>query len=159
MGRDMAMKISTDCAVSLHFVLKDTQGQVLSASGDEAPFRYLHGHGQLFAALERELEGKTAGATLRVLLPPEEAYGVYDEANREVLPRRDFSDDELRAGNRLYIMGVQGPRLATVLGFDEQKVVFDTNHELAGKSLEFDIRILSVRTATLHELGCGHVHD
>lgn len=153
------MKISTDCAVSLHFVLKDTQGQVLSTSSDETPFSYLHGHGQLFAALERELEDKTVGETLRVLLPPEEAYGRYDETNREILPRQDFSDDELSVGNRLYIMGGQGPRLATVLGFDEQKVVFDTNHALAGKSLEFNIRILSIRKATFYELGCGHVHD
>jgi FKBP-type peptidyl-prolyl cis-trans isomerase SlyD len=153
------MKITRDCAVSLHFVLRDAQGEILSASSDETPLSYLHGHGQLLAALERELEDKTAGEALQVRLSPEQAYGMYEESNRELLPRADFSDDELKVGNRLYIMGGQGPRLATVLGFDEEKVIFDTNHELAGKSLEFDIRILSVRKATMFELGCGHVHE
>jgi FKBP-type peptidyl-prolyl cis-trans isomerase SlyD len=56
-------------------------------------------------------------------------------------------------------MGERGPKQATVLTFDEEKVVVDTNHELAGQTLQFDIRIASVRKATVFELGCGHVHE
>jgi FKBP-type peptidyl-prolyl cis-trans isomerase SlyD len=109
--------------------------------------------------LERVLRDKAAGESVQVRLSPEDAYGVRDARNREILPREDFSDDELKVGNRVYIMGERGPRHATVLTFDEEKVVVDTNHELAGKTLEFNIRIASVRKATLYELGCGHVHE
>ena len=109
--------------------------------------------------LERALHDRGAGETLRVRLRPEEAYGMYDEENRETLPRADFSDDELVIGNRVYIMGAGGPRQAIILDFDGHSVTCDTNHELAGKTLEFEVRILSVRRATIHELGCGHVHD
>lgn len=153
------MRIAKDCAVSFHFVLKDGNGEILSASTNGVPFNYLHGHGQIVIGLERALENKDAGETLQVRLSPEEAYGQHDDHNREVLPREDFGDDELVKGNRIYIMGEQGPRLATVAAYDDDKVVFDTNHELAGMTLEFDIRILSVRKATIFELGCGHVHE
>jgi FKBP-type peptidyl-prolyl cis-trans isomerase SlyD len=153
------MKIADDCAVSLHFVLKDDAGQILSASTEDVPLTYLHGHGQMVPGLERVLRDKAAGESVQVRLSPEDAYGVRDARNREILPREDFSDDELKVGNRVYIMGERGPRHATVLTFDEEKVVVDTNHELAGKTLEFDIRIASVRKATLYELGCGHVHE
>lgn len=152
------MRVADDCAVFFHFTLMDADGEVLSASSEQAPFAYLHGHGQVLASLERALEGKAAGDALKISLTPEEAYGVPDASNREILPREDFSDDELVVGNRIYIMGEQGPRLATVAGYDEQAVILDTNHELAGKSLRFDIRIVSVRKATIFELSCGHVH-
>lgn len=153
------MKISDDCAVSLHFILKDSTGQVLYASSEDVPLSYLHGHGQIVPGLERALRDRSAGESLRVRLRPEEAYGMYDESNREILPRADFSDDELVIGNRVYIMSAQGPRQSTILDFDGGSVTCDTNHELAGKTLEFDVRILSVRRATIFELGCGHVHD
>lgn len=153
------MKIADDCAVSFHFVLKDDAGQVLSASTEDVPLSYLHGHGQMLPGLERALQDKEAGESLQVRLSPDDAYGMPDERNREVLPREDFSADELVVGNRVYIMGAGGPRLATVVDFDDERVVCDTNHELAGKALQFDIRIASVRKATMFELGCGHVHD
>lgn len=153
------MRISDDCAVSLHFVLKDVTGQVLHASSEETPLSYLHGHGQMVPGLERALRGRHAGETLRVRLEPAEAYGQYDEGKREILPRVDFSDEELEVGNRVYIMGTGGPRQAVILGFDAHSVTCDVNHELAGKTLEFDVHILSVRRATIYELGCGHVHE
>jgi FKBP-type peptidyl-prolyl cis-trans isomerase SlyD len=153
------MKIADDCAVSFHFVLKDAVGQVLTATTEDATLSYLHGHGQMLPGLERALQDKEAGESLQVQLSPEDAYGMPDERNRAVLPREDFSADELVVGNRVYIMGAEGPRLATVVKFDDEQVVCDTNHELAGKSLQFDIRIASVRMATIYELGCGHVHE
>ena len=153
------MRIADDCAVSFHFVLKDGSGQVLSASSETVPLSYLHGYGQMVPGLERALLGREAGETLHVRLAPEDAYGLRDERNREILPREDFSEGELAVGNRVYIMGAQGPTQVTVLSYDERNVVCDTNHELAGQTLEFEIHILSVRKATIHELGCGHVHE
>lgn len=153
------MKIADDCAVSLHFVLKDDSGRILSASTEDVPLSYLHGHGQMLPALERALRDRQVGDTLLLRLSPEEAYGLPDAGNHQTFPRADFNDEELKVGNRVYIMGEQGPTLATVIDFDAAKVVCDTNHELAGMTLQFDIRIASVRQATIYELGCGHVHD
>jgi FKBP-type peptidyl-prolyl cis-trans isomerase SlyD len=153
------MKIADDCAVSFHFVLKDDAGQILSVSTEGVPLSYLHGHGQMIPGLERALRGREPGERIQIRLTPEDAYGMPDERNRETLPREDFSEDELVIGNRVYIMGERGPKLATIINIDDVKVVVDTNHELAGMTLQFDIHISSVRMATIYELGCGHVHE
>lgn len=155
----VTMRITDDCAVSLHFVLKDEHGRILSASTEDVPFSYLHGHNQMLPALERALRDRLPGETVHLILPPEDAYGMPDEHNRAILSRQEFSDDELAVGRRVYIMGEQGPKLATILSYDAANVVCDTNHEWAGKTLEFEVRIGKVRQATFYELGCGHVHD
>ena len=152
------MHITGDCAVALDYTMTDTDGnEILSTKGRE-PYMYLHGHGQIVRGLEKMLSGKTVGDAVSVTLPPEEAYGPRDDMNITVLPREDFNDDELVIGNRVHIMSMQGPRMVTVKSFNDEEVVLDTNHELAGKTLHFDVTILKVRKATRFELGCGHVH-
>ena len=38
-------------------------------------------------------------------------------------------------------------------------VTIDTNHPLAGVTLNFDVQIVGVRDATKEELDHGHTHD
>ena len=62
--------------VSLRIELQDAHGALLSAPSE---VNYLHGgYGGLLEALERALEGKAAGESLRLQLEPEDAYGEYD---------------------------------------------------------------------------------
>ncbi|MBK9131485.1 MAG: peptidylprolyl isomerase [Gammaproteobacteria bacterium] len=153
------MQISQDCAVAIDFTMTDIDGTEYSSTKSHYPYRYLHGHRQLLPGLEKVLEGKKAGDSFSVTVSPEEAYGVWDENRRTVLSREDFSDDELVIGHRVDIMTEGGRRMVTVIGFDQDKVILDTNHELVGKTLKFDVKILSVRKATIHELGCGTAHE
>lgn len=153
------MEISQDCAVAIDFTMTDIDGTEYSSTKNLYPYRYLHGHRQLLPGLEKVLEGKKAGDSFSVTLSPEDAYGLWDENRRTVLSREDFSNDELVIGNRVDIMTEGGRRMVTVIEFDQDEVVLDTNHELAGKTLQFEVKILSVRKATLHELGCGTAHE
>ena len=138
------MKITIDSAVAFDFVLKDDQGNVLDTSKGKYPYEYLQGYQQVVPGLEKALEGKSAGDTFVVNLSPEEGYGLRDESNVTELPRAEFTDDELVVGNQLYIMGVTGPLLAPILSFDDEKVVFDANHPLAGKDITFDIDLIAI---------------
>jgi FKBP-type peptidyl-prolyl cis-trans isomerase SlyD len=45
-----------------------------------------------------------------------------------------------------------------VVGIEDDRVVVDGNHPLAGMDLNFDVTIVGVRDATEDELGHGHVH-
>jgi len=153
------MKISHDKAVSFDFTLTDEHGNVLDTSVGKFPFTYLHGYGMVVPGLERALEGRSAGESFDVTVPPEAAYGLRDEENQMAYERDEFEDDELVIGNQLYIMGMNGMRRAVVLSFDDKQVVMDTNHELAGKTLHYDVKILGIRDSTFSERMCGHVHD
>ena len=153
------MEIAQDCAVAIDFTMSDIDGTEYSSTKGHYPLTYLHGHRKLLPGLEKALAGKKAGESFSVTVSPEEAFGVWDENRRTVLPREDFRDDELVVGNRVDIMTEGGRRLVTVIEFDDDKVVLDTNHALVGKTLHFDVKILSVRKATILELGCGTVHE
>ncbi|NBV48973.1 MAG: hypothetical protein EBR95_08065 [Verrucomicrobia bacterium] len=50
-------------------------------------------------------------------------------------------------------------RVLTIRKIEGEEVTIDGNHELAGKSLHFDIKVVSVRAAEPTELAHGHPHQ
>jgi len=153
------MSIAQDQVVSIHYTLRDDAGEVVDRSADGAPLAYLHGHGQLIPGLERELTGKKPGERLQVKVPPAEAYGEYDHALVQKVPRRALKGvGDPRVGMRLQAQTPQGPRAVTVTQVSGDLVTLDGNHPLAGKSLNFEVEVAAVRPATEEELAHGHVH-
>jgi FKBP-type peptidyl-prolyl cis-trans isomerase SlyD len=48
---------------------------------------------------------------------------------------------------------------ARVISVSEETAELDFNHPLAGKQLNFDVKIVDLRPATDEELSHGHVHS
>lgn len=150
--------IAPSLVASLHYVLADEQGRTLDDSrARQQPLEYLHGHDNLFPALEAALVARRAGEQLRVTLAPVDTYGERDEALVSASPRSAFPKDQvLQAGQRFQAQGPDGPRTVTVVEVDEAQVTVDANHPLAGETLTYEIEILEVREATRAELAKGH---
>jgi FKBP-type peptidyl-prolyl cis-trans isomerase SlyD len=128
--------------------MHDAQGVQLSPSSE---LSYLHGgYGQLFAALEKALEGRGQGESLRVQLEPEEAFGEYDAELLRVEPLERYGE-----GVAVGMEIEEGETLYTVTDVADGKVVLDANHPLAGMALRFSCVILSIRAATREELARG----
>lgn len=63
------MKIAKDILVNIEYTLRDEEGNLLNEGEEE--LIYLHGgYGQIFAALERALEGKKRVSTSVLPLNP-----------------------------------------------------------------------------------------
>lgn len=153
------MNISKGKVVNIHYALNDTAGEVLESSEGQAPLKYLHGHGNIIAGLEKALDGKAAGDKLKAVIPPEDGYGIRDETLVKELPLSSFqSQDEVAVGAQFQAETSQGPRLATVTKMDDKNVTVDLNHPLADQTLSFDIDVVDVREATEEELSHGHAH-
>lgn len=144
--------------VSLAVELYDAQGTPLDVSGP--PVVYLHGgYGGLLEALERALEGRQAGETVRVQLEPEQAFGEYDAALLRVEPRARYGDG-LEVGMQVEDAFDGGEtRRYAVTDLAEDKVVLDANHPLAGMALRVACRVLEVRAASADELREGAAHE
>lgn len=151
------MNIASQRIATLHYVLSDRNGQVLDDSrARQQPLEYLHGHDNLMSGLERALEGRAAGDELSVTLMPADAYGLRNESLVRRVSRSAFPMADLSPGMRFQTPGDAGPEIVTVLDVEEQEVVVDTNHPLAGETLKYALEILSVRDATRAELAKGH---
>jgi FKBP-type peptidyl-prolyl cis-trans isomerase SlyD len=128
--------------------LHDAQGVELSAPQE---LSYLHGgHGQMLAALERAVEGKGPGESVRVPLEPEQAFGEYDAERVRVEPLTRYGE-----GIAVGMQIEEGDTLYTVTEMGGGSVVLDANHPLAGMALRFSLVILTVRSATKEELSRG----
>jgi FKBP-type peptidyl-prolyl cis-trans isomerase SlyD len=153
------MSITQDQVVSIHYTLKDDEGTVIDRSAEGEPLAYLHGHGNLIPGLERELTGRNTGDRLQVRIAPADAYGEYDRALVQQVPRGALQGiANVSVGMRLQAQTSAGTRAVTVTGISGDMVTLDGNHPLAGKSLNFEVEVTGMRAATTEELSHGHVH-
>lgn len=122
----------------------DGEKRETNAAGE--PRRFVSGSGDILRGLDQELQGLTVGAVKSVELPPEKAYGLRDEASVRSEPRKAFEGlgAELKPG--LVIKGALDGQAAEarILSVGGETLRLDFNHPLAGKTLRFDVRVVSV---------------
>jgi FKBP-type peptidyl-prolyl cis-trans isomerase SlyD len=153
------MEISDRKVVSIHYTLTNNDGDVLDTSRGDEPLAYIHGAGNIIAGLENALAGKRAGDRLNVTVEPEQGYGLHDAAMVQRVPRSAFEGiDTIEPGMQFHAETADGLHTVMVVDVDEDTVVVDGNHPMAGKTLNFDVEIAGVREATTDELDHGHVH-
>ncbi|MCI1209105.1 MAG: peptidylprolyl isomerase [Treponema sp.] len=157
------MTITKDKVVSINYTLKDADGNELDSSKNTEPLEYLHGNGQLIPGLEMQLEGKTKGEKLSAVVEPKDAYGEYDEKLVIEVPRTQFdAETQIEVGMQFQADTAGGPTIVKVTKITDDKITVDANHDLAGKTLYFDVEIMDIRDAKPEELaahadscGCG----
>lgn len=152
------VKIEKNTVVTLAFELCETDGTVIEKSED--PIEYLHGgYSGMFDAVEEKLNGLQAGAEMVIRLDPDEAFGVYDDELKRSEPRSAFPSN-IEVGQRFEGKGAESghTHIFTITAVGDDAVEVDGNHPYAGKTLDFNCTVVSVRKATREEMQHGHVH-
>ena len=144
--------------VKIRYSLKTGDGEYIKGDPREgfAILEIFTGYNQLIPGLERRLVGRRAGEKMRTRLSPEEAFGPYRP--EEV---REKGYDEFPEGRELEEgkwAVAREERTGTAYGYfvkekQDDRIVLDYNHPLAGKELVYDLEILEVRLATEEEVG------
>ncbi|MGB9938699.1 FKBP-type peptidyl-prolyl cis-trans isomerase [Methanosarcina sp.] len=110
-----------------------------------APLTFTVGSGQLIPGFDEGVVGMKVGEEKTLEIPPEEAYGEYDEARVQVIPIEDLNltnRSELPEAGQTYMDTYGRPFKVTAV--NDTYITVDTNHELAGKTLIFDIKLVSI---------------
>ena len=142
----------------IEYTVKNSKGEVVDSNKGGAPLEFIAGKGQIIPGLEKEIETMNAGEEKTVTVPANEAYGEYNEEMIQEVPRDQFEGIELQKGMTLYGQTPDGQTIAvTVKDFDDQKVIIDYNHPLAGEDLTFDVKVITKREATPDEALSGQV--
>ena len=136
--------IAAGSKVSIHYTLT-VDGAVVDSSSGKEPLEYVQGEGMLVPGIEAGLTGAAAGEKRRVVVAPAEGYG---EAQPELIikaPRQALEHlPDLAVGAVVSGESPDGPFRAIVRAIADEDVTLDLNHPLAGKTLEFDVEVVSV---------------
>ncbi|WP_394176032.1 FKBP-type peptidyl-prolyl cis-trans isomerase [Thalassotalea litorea] len=153
------MKVAKDTVVQFHYVLKNSQGDIVEDSSSSDPLALLVGHNSMIKGVEDALIDKQQGDKFSVTVTPENGYGEYlDEAVQRIPAKHLQGASKWKPGMVGVVNTEQGQRQVTVLKVGKFMVTVDTNHPLAGQTLEFDIEIVAVREAQEEEISHGHAH-
>ncbi len=152
------MIITQDSVVQLHYRVSEAQDLIEDSAKGE-PMLYLHGHQNMLPAIEQALAGKAAGDELTLVVAPKDAYGERDEnAIQSVQVKHLKGAKKWAPGMTAIIETEQGPRQVKIVKMGMFKADVDVNHPLAGKTLTFELKVVSVRAASAEEVAHGHAH-
>ena len=122
-------------------------GEEVDRSDEGEPYEYTTGRNQIIPGLERQLMGLRAGDERDITIAPKEGYGTVDPEAVDEVPTSQLPPAvEPKVGMRLSGRDPSGRVfLATIKEVKPESVVLDLNHPLAGKTLQFHIKVLDVK--------------
>lgn len=153
------MEVRPGTVVTFEYALRVDE-RVEDSTPEGESVAILYGHASVLPpGLESALLGRTSGP-FRIGVPPERAAGVYDPGKVVTVGRGDFPTGvALEVGEEFHARdGDSAPVSARITAIEGDRVTVDTNPEYAGKVLEYEGVIHSVRGATPEEIEHGHVH-
>ncbi|MBU0507098.1 peptidylprolyl isomerase [bacterium] len=130
--------------VTIHYTLA-VNDQLLENTRDNEPLTFVQGSGQLMKGIDKNMVGLKTGDTKSFTVAPDEAFGPIDETAVTELPRTAFDEPEKIIVGGI-VQGKQGDHnfQATVKAVTDETITLDFNHPLAGKTITFDIEVMSV---------------
>jgi len=129
--------------VSIRYIGTLDNGRIFHSTEGGEPLTFVIGEGQVFPALEQAVTGMKPGEVKNIVIAAADAYGPRLEENVIVLERRMFpAGRDLASGQKLSIDFAGGQsRVMIITAVDEERVILDGNHPLAGLDLTFALKI------------------
>ncbi|MEE8419813.1 MAG: peptidylprolyl isomerase, partial [Dehalococcoidales bacterium] len=126
----------------VHYTGTLEDGSQFDSSVGRDPLEFTIGAGQMIAGFDRAVLGMTGGEKKTVIIPAAEAYG---ERSDDLVV--EVSRDELPEGitPEVGMILMRGNNVVTVIAVSETTFTIDTNHELAGEDLIFEIELVSIK--------------
>ena len=144
------MRVQPGSFLTLHYRLRDGDGVAFVDTFGTPPATLSLGTGELAPAMEARLLGLTAGSEESFALAAGEAFGERDAAlvhrvSRAALDAEGDADGDYRIGDVVRFPAPDGRSIAGIVrAVEDDALVFDFNHPLAGLPLTFDVKLVSV---------------
>jgi FKBP-type peptidyl-prolyl cis-trans isomerase SlpA len=145
------LPIGPGTRVTLHFALLRGTGEEVDSTYSRKPATFEVGDGNLLPGFEEAMFGLVAGESATLEVPPERAFGQRNPQNVQRMARHLFAPDmALDVGLVVSFADAARAELpGVVVEFDDEEVVVDFNHPLAGEPLRFDVSVIRVEPVTV----------
>ena len=132
--------------VRVHYTLTMEDDNTLDSPTVEQSFEFMIGRGSVIPAFENALVGMAEGETKSLAVSPEKAYGWHRDDLVYVIEKHLLPPDiHPEVGITIELDAPDGNKIDAVITYmDDFTVKCDANHEFAGKTLFFEIRLLKI---------------
>jgi peptidylprolyl isomerase len=142
------MVVNQGDTVFVHYRGTLDNGEEFDSSRGRDPLEFIVGEGMIIPGFEAAVRGRSKGDEISVKIPPEEAYGRRNEEMVIIVPRSEVPKNIApEEGMWLQISLDAGELDVVVSRVSDEEVELDGNHPLAGKTLNFAIEIVDVKSA------------
>jgi peptidylprolyl isomerase len=134
--------------VAVHYIGTLSDGTKFDSSYDrDQTLDFTVGSGQMIAGFDNAVKGMKVGEKKTVTLLPDEAYGEWDEGKIIQIDRSEFDEPLAYAvGDYVLLQTSTGYQASfPIVEITDEYVAVDTNHELAGKELTFEIEMVKIK--------------
>lgn len=143
------MRVAKDGeSVEVHYTGTLEDGTEFDSSRSRGmPLNFVLGSGSVVPGFEKAVRGMAIDERKKAVLVPEEAYGLRTDELVITIPRdRAPSDMKLEAGQKVPLTN---GAVATVVEASDSEIKLDANHELAGKTLTFELQLVGILDSVL----------
>lgn len=134
--------ITNGMTVTLNYTGKINTGEVFDTTEGRDPYQFIIGVDPLLEGFQEALMGKSIGDKFTVEIPMTKAYGDYKENKKMTVPKDKLSA-EVKLDQILVVSSDGHDDFKVIVTeINEENIVVDANHPLAGMDLTFDIEIL-----------------
>lgn len=132
--------------VRIHYTGTLEDGEVFDSSVGAEPLEFTVGGGEVIPGFDAAVTGMTPGERKTVTIPADEAYGPHREEMLLAVPRDQFpAEANPKVGDGLIVGTTDGQQIpVTIFALEEDTVVLDANHPLAGEALTFEIELVEI---------------
>jgi FKBP-type peptidyl-prolyl cis-trans isomerase 2 len=132
--------------VKIHYSIRIAGGKTVGTSKGGLPLTFTVGDGKVLKGLDQGIVDMQVGQRKTICINPEEAYGLRNEQLVLRLKKEELPEDlTLEAGRPIQYQTPEGERVnLMVLEVEENTVLLDGNHPLAGQALEYEVELVAL---------------
>ncbi|MFT4848014.1 MAG: FKBP-type peptidyl-prolyl cis-trans isomerase 2 [Sediminicola sp.] len=146
-------QVKVNNTVKVNYTGKLSDGEIFDSSEGKEPLEFTLGQGQLIPGFEKGLIDMKVAEKKTIRIAKEEAYGEINkdlivEVKKAELPQEIAPE----VGMGLVSKSPDGQEMnLRVVQVNEESIVVDGNHPLAGKELIFDLEVVAIKDTEITE--------
>ena len=141
------MEVKKGSKIKIHYTGTLENGQVFDSSEGREPLEFEAGSGKVIKGFDAAVMGMKKDEEKEVTIKPEDAYGARNEELKQKVPKDKINvPGEIKPGMTLAVTAPDGQQFPVmVAGVEDENIIIDMNHPLAGQTLNFKIKIVDVQ--------------
>jgi FKBP-type peptidyl-prolyl cis-trans isomerase 2 len=139
-------KVKANDTVQVHYTGKLTNGEIFDSTESRGPLKVTLGEGSLIPGFENGLVDMALNEKKTITIPKEEAYGEVREDLFQAIKKEELPETiKPEVGMGLVARGQDGSeQQLRVAEVNEDHIVVDANHPLAGQDLIFELEVVEI---------------